>query len=525
MFYREYTGTGMQMALFFMAILYLFLRKKHTEEEQKKSMYFLGYTFLFFFVTFCPVTAKIIMKYCIGKSVYWRMFWLLPTVIVTAYTAVLVVFEIPSKKKSIAVGLFLLLVVVMSGDTLYQPEIFSYRENNYAIPQNVVDVCDIIERDAKEQGITKKKLIAATELLQYIRQYDADICMPYGYNAPKGIKIDGFNAENIYRIMTSEKPNWDALSYYAALEECNYIAYPTNSDITRTLAENGFEEIGSNASYTVYRRFEEVVDYDGEWMITEYGDPNGNQLMFYTMQDTKGHVVIIDGGWMTDAKYVRGIIKGLGKHVDAWIVTHPHRDHAGAICKIYQNLKGITIDKIYAVDMASKEHCLEVAPWDETEAYEIWETLDIKQLEYVHEGDTFEVGNLTFEVYNAYGPKVEELSRDLLNDGSMMFKVCGNTQSMLFCADVGQAMSDYLLRKYQDELRADYLQMAHHGNGGLKKSFYVNVGAKKAFFDSPSWLMEDKSGAFAVSKNVAIMEAMGAEIYSFETTPNQIILK
>ena len=175
--------------------------------------------------------------------------------------------------------------------------------------------------------------------------------------------------------------------------------------------------------------------------------------------------------------------------------------------------------------MASPELCLENAPWDETEVYEQWLQLDIKQLSYVHAGDTFEVAGLTFDIFNAYDDYVDELSNDLLNDGSMMFKITAKEESMLFCADVGKSMSKYLLKKYKDELKADYIQMGHHGNGGLKDDFYQSIGAKAAFFDAPDWLMQDTSGRFTTPKTSYLMASGGAVIYSFSTAPNQIILK
>ena len=86
-------------------------------------------------------------------------------------------------------------------------------------------------------------------------------------------------------------------------------------------------------------------------------------------------------------------------------------------------------------------------------------------------------------------------------------------------------MSKYLLKKYKDELKADYIQMGHHGNGGLKDDFYQSIGAKAAFFDAPDWLMQDTSGRFTTPKTSYLLASGGAVIYSFSTAPNQIILK
>ena len=128
-------------------------------------------------------------------------------------------------------------------------------------------------------------------------------------------------------------------------------------------------------------------------------------------------------------------------------------------------------------------------------------------------------------MFNAYDDYVDDYSDDLLNDGSMMFKITAEDESMLFCADVGKRMSDYLLDTWGDKLKSDYIQMGHHGNGGLKSDFYQFIGAKGAFFDAPEWLMHDTSGQYTTAKNSYLMSETGALVYSFATTPNQIILK
>lgn len=519
--YNNYNGTGMQMALFFACIIYLWVQKK----EKDRRFLFVGYTLLFFIICFFPVTAKIIMKVCIGESVYWRMFWLLPTAVISAYTAVEIIMQMEKKSRRYLLLAGMLAVIVLTGTNVYNGAIFDRKQNNYKLPQDVVDICDIIEKDAAANGIEDKKLITVNDLVSSVRQYDANINMPYGNNAIKGLKIDGDSAKQIFRIMSSDTKNWEALAYYAALENCNYLAYNADDAAAQTLETLQYEKIGANANYYVYRRNVSAADYEGEWLISQYGNAEGNQLMFYTMQDTKGQLIVVDGGWVSDAAYVKSVIKSLGNHVDAWIVTHPHSDHAGAFTEIYPNKGKMKIDKVYAVDMAAPELCMENAPWDEVEVYEKFLKLDIPELSYVHAGDTLTVCGIEMEVFNAYDTYVDELSNDLLNDGSMMFRIKAKEQSMLFCADVGKRMSDYLLDIYGERLKSDYIQMGHHGNGGLKTNFYESIGAKGAFFDAPDWLMEDTSGRYTTPKNMYTMAKDGAAIYSFGTTPNQIVLK
>lgn len=79
-----YIGSGWHYLLFAAALLFLIL--KHDDKENRKWL--VGYTLLFAAVYICPLTARIIMKYCIGGFVYWRMFWILPTSVILAYVAV-----------------------------------------------------------------------------------------------------------------------------------------------------------------------------------------------------------------------------------------------------------------------------------------------------------------------------------------------------------------------------------------------------------------------------------------------------
>ena len=247
--------------------------------------------------------------------------------------------------------------------------------------------------------------------------------------------------------------------------------------------------------------------------------------MFYTLQNQNGDLIVVDGGWIHDADYVREAIASLGNHVTAWLITHPHPDHAGAFYEIYQNPGEITIDRVYAVNMAPPALCKENAPWDDMTAYEQWLTLEIPQLTYVSAGDVLDIAGLNFHILSAYGDYVDEISNDLLNDGSMVFQITAEEKNMLFCADAGINMSDYLLQTYGDSLKSDYLQMGHHGNGGLSDYFYSVVDPDVAFFDAPDWLMEDVNDQYTTPERKKLMQDMGAEVYSFTTAPNRFILE
>ena len=271
----------------------------------------------------------------------------------------------------------------------------------------------------------------------------------------------------------------------------------------------------------------EQVELEDKWTITQYG-PREINMSFYTIYNPTKGLIVIDGGWVEDEAYVTEIIQSLGGTVDAWIISHPHSDHAGAFNVIYPKQKklGITIEDIYTVKLPSPEECLTVAPWDEVVAYEAFLALNIPDIIYLNTGDVLEICGLDFEIYSAFDETVREKSKDYMNDGSLMFKVYGETQEFLFCSDVGKRMTKHIIKNVgEDNLTSDYIQMWHHGNGGLKEKFYKLVSPSIAFFDAPDWLLNDPTGTYTTPQNKALMESLGSEIKSFNTAPNSIVLE
>ncbi len=261
------------------------------------------------------------------------------------------------------------------------------------------------------------------------------------------------------------------------------------------------------------------------WEITQYG-PRDINSMFYTIYNKEEGLIVIDGGWKEDEAYVREVIESYGGHVKAWILTHPHQDHIGAFNEIYPKPGDITIEEIYTVDMASPEDCLAVASWDSVDVYREFLALNIPEVTYLQAGDTLELCGLSVEVFSSFDEDVRLLSTDYLNDGSLMFKVSGEQESFLFCADVGVGLSDFLLQKYGEEkLSAKYLQMAHHGFGGPKDDFYAAVSPDIAFFDAPNWLMLDATGTYDNPEHAELMRNLGSEVFSFSSGPNTIWLE
>ena len=65
--------------------------------------------------------------------------------------------------------------LAVSGSLIYSSPLFSKAENLYHVPDSVVHICDAI-------NVPGREVMAAfpLDLVPYVRQYSAFVCMPYG---------------------------------------------------------------------------------------------------------------------------------------------------------------------------------------------------------------------------------------------------------------------------------------------------------------------------------------------------------
>ena len=168
---------------------------------------------------------------------------------------------------------------------------------------------------------------------------------------------------------------------------------------------------------------------------------------------------------------------------------------------------------------------LEVAKWwDEPNAFtDFLNVTSDKNVTYLNSDGTFDLEDLTFTVFNSYDLNTSSYG-DIPNNGSLMFKVSGCEDSILFCGDCySSKLGEDIVKKWGDSLKSEYVQTGHHGNNSFPTSFYDVVSPKVAFFDAPEWLM--KGEQYTAKDLKKYFDEKGVTVYDMTTAPNEFEFK
>ena len=182
-----------------------------------------------------------------GSDTYYRLLWLVPMYVVIGYAACKLIFSLKNLVWQ-RVGLVAALVIVMlSGSIVYANQYMSVAENLYHIPQDVIDVCDVI---APKDGGPRVRAVFPSELVHFVRQYDTNILMPYGREMIAS-QWDYYNAVH----EAYEKPeviNAEELLAATRQEKCLYIVLSTDRKVDVSLVTMGLKLVDTVDGYYIY---------------------------------------------------------------------------------------------------------------------------------------------------------------------------------------------------------------------------------------------------------------------------------
>ena len=221
----------------------------------------------------------------------------------------------------------------------------------------------------------------------------------------------------------------------------------------------------------------------------------GSQMLSVVLRTKNGGLIVIDGGWESDGENLCQVIKDNGGHVNAWLLTHPHSDHAGALYHILKNRKkDIQIDKIY-YSFAAPEWYQQSAPEDPGIASELFSEfakLPDSMLDgSIGKGSEINVDDIKITALNDR----YEMKNDPVNNSDIVYQAVINGKKFLFLGDLGYEGGERLLKECgKDVLKSDTVQMAHHGQGGVGKEVYAAAAPDICLWPTPDWLWNNDSG-------------------------------
>jgi len=217
-----------------------------------------------------------------------------------------------------------------------------------------------------------------------------------------------------------------------------------------------------------------IMNSKKEIQLTQLQANSHRQMMGYIIKDSKGKVIVIDGGTSEDK-------------VDVWFITHPHSDHAGAFIKLIRDTN-ISVEKIYYT-MNEIEWYKQYAVERAIEAEEFENALQNERIkDKVEEVSINEVINIDFIKCEILGVKNPEITNDAFNNSSMVIKMLLPKTSILFLGDTGVESGEKLISTQKEKLKSDIVQVAHHGQNGANEDLYKEIQPKICLWPTPEWI-------------------------------------
>lgn len=257
--------------------------------------------------------------------------------------------------------------------------------------------------------------------------------------------------------------------------------------------------------------------YLGGASLTMLAPQTDGQNMSFLLQTNQGEVIVIDGGLDQDADHLVETIQAMGGRVSAWLITHPHSDHVGALTNILnRNPIPVQIDQIYCSFLTREQyekgdHMGRMSDYDNLMA--VFSRFPAEKLHMqLIRGQKITVDNAEITVMN------EPLYTDYntFNNSSIAYRIDINGKRLMFLGDMGWEPGTRLIRMWDyKDLKSDVVQMAHHGQDGAEKNLYQVLHPEICFWPTPAWLWDNMkdgvagAGSYKTMKTRSWMERMG----------------
>ncbi|NLL79576.1 MAG: hypothetical protein GX234_07280 [Clostridiales bacterium] len=241
--YRKFSGVGMVTVFFLAALGYLWFWEKDKGIRMILVYLVTAVLVLFFF----PVFSYLAIYHFLDQEVYYRFLWLMPMGVIVCYVIVRIFEQFESGKKRVLFSIVCGVMLMLQGSFIYSNPAVKRAENAYHLPQSVIDTADILHVEGDWV-----KAVVPSEMVQFIRQYDPKIMMPYGRDMlVESWDVQGGNRE-MYEAMEADIIHAQYLVLLCQQERVDYIVARKSSQIGGSFEEWGFMKIASLEEYDIY---------------------------------------------------------------------------------------------------------------------------------------------------------------------------------------------------------------------------------------------------------------------------------
>lgn len=223
-------------------------------------------------------------------------------------------------------------------------------------------------------------------------------------------------------------------------------------------------------------------------------------MMAFVLVTKENNVIVIDGGRPEDMPLLKEYIGG--RHISAWILTHPHGDHiSGLVGELKKNgAADFDIEAVY-YNFPPYEEWMQKTENDVPDLnYFLTDTkailpafLDVLPLlgDKAHiatQGESLDIDECHIDFIFSFH---DGLYSNPMNDSSLVFKITTPNKTVLFLGDLGPEGGDVLYSESRHLLKSDIVQMAHHGHMNVSMEVYAAIMPEACMWCCADWLYNE----------------------------------
>ena len=113
-------------------------------------------------------------------------------------------------------------------------ENWKFPENSYQISSETIEVAESLKLLREEEGQERVTILADTNICHSIREYDANICLPFSFYVINDLNGVKGNVPAIMSMLMNNQNNWDTSMVIDTLESNNidYLVINISNDVS-----------------------------------------------------------------------------------------------------------------------------------------------------------------------------------------------------------------------------------------------------------------------------------------------------